>query len=251
MKKDASAQLVQAITEQMWAHAINLANAYPEDVKKRFSVTVERAPSRVYSLHWACTKNPTKEIITTLLRHFPEAIEKTDSAFNRLPLHYACCNGAHESVVRVLLEQFPAAANKTALNGRLPIHYATANGASAEVLAALIEHNPQGPRVADKRGMLPLHLACLQNASPQVILVLLKAFPEGVYFKTEKGNSPKSCLKTIPDSPNKKTVIALLDVSTKKCSRFHAAINSSVRGGKNQFRRYKKMLTAVDSAEFC
>jgi len=252
-KKDSTTAsvLFKAITEQKWAFAIQQTETYPDDTKTQAWVKVEKATTSLYPLHLACTKNPTEEIIAALLKCFPEAIAKSDDIFNRLPIHFACLNRAHESVVRALLKAHPVGASRVAMNGGLPVHYGVASGTSTEVLAALIEYYPQGARIADKRGMLPLHLAILQNASPHVVVMLLKAFPEGVYFKTLKGNSPKACLQDIPDSPEKKTILALLDVSTKKCSRFHAAINASVRGGNNQFTRYMKMITAVESAEFC
>lgn len=252
-KKVKPTSLSQVILEQQWAYVINLAKSYPDDVRKQFPVRVEKKETRMHALHLACTKNPNREIIDTLIECFPKAVEMTDTRFNRLPLHFACLNAANENVVRTLLRANATnSANRVATNGRLPIHYASAYGSSPEVITALIEYYPHGVRVADKRGMLPLHLACLQNASAHVILVLLKAFPESVYYKTIKGNTAQVCLQVNPeDCQNKRIVEDLLEVSKTKTCRFHAAVNSSVRGGINQFTRYNKMVTAVETAEFC
>eukprot|EP00527_Entomoneis_sp_CCMP2396_P002780 CAMPEP_0198147040 /NCGR_PEP_ID=MMETSP1443-20131203/33062_1 /TAXON_ID=186043 /ORGANISM="Entomoneis sp., Strain CCMP2396" /LENGTH=249 /DNA_ID=CAMNT_0043811193 /DNA_START=23 /DNA_END=772 /DNA_ORIENTATION=+ len=161
-------------------------------------------PSRVLPLHEAIVAKATFRCIQVILEIYSNAIWKTESSFQRLPLHCACWAGSSPQIIQFLIEQYEDACVTPDSLGRLPLHYAlttAANGggnADFTTVQTLLKANPRAARGQDKEGITPLYVACCAGASVEIIELLLKAYPEAVWtlHNNNKGttSSQHNCL---------------------------------------------------------
>ncbi len=168
--------IVSLITRQEWDIIMDRIEEFTEVIQSPLHTPVRAGYlARVSVLHLACERNPTYEILDTLVSIFPEALT---------------------------WRQLPGAA--------LPLHIAATWNASSSVIGYLLAANPQGTKQRDAVGNLPLHCACFAGASDEIIESLLCTYPMAVNVKNIQGSRPRDVVERLSHK-NKKVVMELID----------------------------------------
>lgn len=146
-----------------------------------------------------------EEVSTWLVVRFPNGKQ-----ISVLPLHVACALNPPPQVIESLIKPWPKALNaKEKLFGRLPLHLAVTEGGDLEVIQVLLKSAKRTAEARDNDGMLPIHLACLSGSSVGVVELLLNAFPAGTGVKDRRGNTPLDLAK-MSRSKNKHGIVSVL-----------------------------------------
>jgi len=120
--------LFRLIEERQWRDVME-QNIQNEDEAKQWvvkrdkdsgSITWRRLP-----IHEACIRQPTEEVMLSLLESFPEGARASDT-YGRLPLHHACVHGAQENVIHHLLMTYPDSIEVKDVWGKTPLAAAQA-----------------------------------------------------------------------------------------------------------------------------
>lgn len=169
--------------------------------------------AQVLPLHQVCTlPGIPVEIVTLLLRVYPDAIYCTETAFDRIPLHCACRTNADPEIIRAILQaEEDHVTNGPLLQGvswlclepdrlqRVPLHYAVSNGSTAETIDILLHAAPQAAQRTDKRGWTALHVAANAGSSLRVTEAIYRAYPPAIQCRNENACTPVQCIrKTAP-----------------------------------------------------
>ncbi|GKY94450.1 hypothetical protein MPSEU_000410900 [Mayamaea pseudoterrestris] len=183
-------ELYQAITDQKWDRAAQIAKKYP-----------------VQAATW-------------VVRHY----EDDDEIMWRfLPIHSACARQPPAYVIQALLKAYPDGAKCVDDQGMYPLHYACGNQASRDVIRMLLVNFPEAAKLPDPRGMLPIHyLACWGPSSVSVVDMLLVAHRDVASCRDEEGNTPLDLARE-GDYPERAAVMTALkkwmdDAGSKKSS---------------------------------
>jgi len=166
-------KLYEAITSSNWEEVIQLAESNPDEAKTwvvRYfedQEGVEKGDDekekeimwRILPIHSACARQPPIEVITALLKAYPEGAKCVDDQ-GMFALHYACGNQASKEVVRSLLMSFPDAAKMKDPRGMLAIHYLACWGPSSiAVVDMILVANSNVAYAKDEDGNTALDLA--------------------------------------------------------------------------------------------
>ena len=183
-------ELYQAITDQKWDRAAQVAKKHP-----------------VQAATW-------------VVRHY----EDDDEIMWRfLPIHSACARQPPAYVIQALLKAYPDGAKCVDDQGMYPLHYACGNQASRDVIRMLLVNFPEAAKLPDPRGMLPIHyLACWGPSSVSVVDMLLVAHRDVASCRDEEGNTPLDLARE-GDYPERAAVMTALkkwmdDNGSKKSS---------------------------------
>jgi ankyrin repeat protein len=131
------------------------------------------------TLHDACERQDTAEILVRTKVHPEEAVREDDRGAT--PLHIACWTNPPLSVVEALIQAFPGAIQDQDVHGDTPLHVALTNPeTNPDVIQALLEACPSAASIPNKEGLYPLHKACRYGATEQVVNALLEAYPEAL-----------------------------------------------------------------------
>jgi len=139
-------------------------------------------------LHILLEKKPPADVISTLIRYSPNAIEIKNKC-GELPIHTASRYGASVEVLNLSLQAYPAGLAVKDNFGSLPLHNLCKFGSSPEAVDLLINVYPGAVRVSDLENCLPIHLACARqtNLNLKVLNHLLMAYPESIGEKSIHG----------------------------------------------------------------
>jgi ankyrin repeat protein len=138
------------------------------------------------TLHDACERQDTAEILVRTKVHPEEAVREDDRGAT--PLHIACWTNPPLSVVEALIQAFPGAIQDQDVHGDTPLHVALTNPeTNPDVIRALLEACPSAASIANKEGLYPLHKACRYGATEQVVNALLEAYPEALRTHIKMG----------------------------------------------------------------
>uniref|UniRef100_A0A7S4RWJ4 Uncharacterized protein n=1 Tax=Ditylum brightwellii TaxID=49249 RepID=A0A7S4RWJ4_9STRA len=131
------------------------------------------------------------EVISLLLRSFPDAVKEKDNDYGRLALHTACEEGASLDVISLLLESWPDAIKVKDRYDETPLHTACVIRAPFDAISLLLSAWPDAIKEKDRDGRTPLFLACHQEASLDVISLLLESWPDAIKVRrTEASKHP-------------------------------------------------------------
>uniref|UniRef100_A0A7S1VSB5 Uncharacterized protein n=1 Tax=Grammatophora oceanica TaxID=210454 RepID=A0A7S1VSB5_9STRA len=155
-------KLYEAITSSTWNAALAAVNSNPAEARTWVVRKYENSEDimwRFLPLHSACARQPPSDLMTALLKAYPEAaLSKDDQGM--YALHYACGNQASRDVIRQLLAANPGAAKMPDPRGMLPIHYLACWGpSSVSIIDMLLVANRNVGDIKDDDGNTPLSLA--------------------------------------------------------------------------------------------
>ena len=116
--------LFKLVEDFNWKKAVAYAQEYRHEasqwvVKAKFD---SNSCWRRLPIHEACIRDPSIEIIFTLLESYPDGAFQEDS-YDRTPLHYAIIHGASVDVVYLLLEAFHYGKDVQDFFGKTPADY--------------------------------------------------------------------------------------------------------------------------------
>lgn len=101
-----------------------------------------------------------------------------------LPLHVACTWGASSDIISYLLKLYPDSSKQKDSGGNLPLHQACYSGASFQVVEELVKMWPDGIIMKNGSGSTPLDIVeRLQHANKENVISLLKQWKEKTDFK--------------------------------------------------------------------
>lgn len=194
-KKTATVNLNKAIVDNNWIHAKCIIQDDKECCQKwSTSISFLNVTSNILPIHQACAaENVPLDFIMTLLRAFPEAIKKTESAFRRIPLHIALKSRVSEEVIRFLIQSYPDGVRRKDLLGRVPLHYAISNSLPLNIVRYLIDACPELITATDIKGWTPLHVAANKAVSTEIVLMIVRSRPEVMKMKNKHGWTPLKC----------------------------------------------------------
>ena len=134
-----------------------------------------------------------EELIQRSKTHPSEAMY-TDRCRNT-PLHLACRRQPSAEVVTSLLLADPMAFQRNTIDGLTPLHFAAYCGAKTDVVEILIQEGKQQQQhpLTDCRGRTPLHCACAgfrTSHRPAVVRLLLEAHPGSANLPDERNRTP-------------------------------------------------------------
>jgi hypothetical protein len=192
-------ELYQAITDQKWDRAAQVAKKHPVQAATwvvRHYEDDDEIMWRFLPIHSACARQPPAFVIQALLKAYPDGAKCVDDQ-GMYPLHYACGNQASRDVIRMLLVNFPEAAKLPDPRGMMPIHYLACWGpSSVSVVDMLLVAHRDVASCRDEDGNTPLDLA-REGDYPEraAVMVALKKWMDDTTTTNGKkatGNSKKS-----------------------------------------------------------
>jgi hypothetical protein len=158
--------------DKHWAAAALRCRSHPQEARDVMEVKVRGAyTAKITPLHYACENQPSVEVISTLIKANPAALERRQEPGGQLPLHAACTWGASPEVIQALL---------------------TALSSCAEM--------------KDFLSNLPLHCACYSGADTKVIELLLSAYPQSVWPRNHQGSSAVDIVRRLSHRNRKETL---------------------------------------------
>jgi len=102
-----------------------------------------------------------------------------------LPLHVACTWGSTSDIISYLLKYYPDAAREKDHGGNLPLHQACYSGASFQVVEELAKTWPDGIIVKNGSGSTPLDIVeRLQHPNKDTVISLMRKWKERTDFKS-------------------------------------------------------------------
>ena len=134
-----------------------------------------------------------EELIQRSKTHPSEAMY-TDRCRNTA-MHLACRRQPSAEVVTSLLLADPMAFQRTTIDGLTPLHFAAYCGAKTDVVEILLQEGKQQQQhpLTDCRGRTPLHCACAgfrTSHRPAVVQLLLEAHPGSANMPDERNRTP-------------------------------------------------------------
>ena len=205
--------------EEDWQSALTEIECHPRETRywsSRPGFFDGRSDSKVLPLHVAFSVHAPLEVIRAIVEAYPEALEKKESYFKRLPLHVACQFAPSADVIEYLTQEYKTGVIEPDILGRLPLHYACANGAPLDVVRTLLQAGGAASCLySDYNGWLPLHVAVHHGASTEVVEEMITVCPSAVSLRTRKRSTALSLAEKV-QTKNREEVIALLKgVSSK------------------------------------
>jgi hypothetical protein len=114
---------------------------------------------RFLPLHSACARQPPTEIVSALIRAYPQGAGCCDDQ-GIYPLHYAAGNQASTDVIRSLIFAYPPAAGLADPQGMFPIHYMSQWGPSeSDVIGIIVFADREACTMKDDNGCTALDYA--------------------------------------------------------------------------------------------
>lgn len=130
--------------DKHWTAAALRCRSHPQEACEAMEVKVRGAyTAKITPLHYACENKPSTEVIKTLIKANPAALERRQEPGGQLPLHAACTWGASSDVIQTLLAAHPSSAEMKDFLSNLPLHCACYSGAATVVIEALLRVYPQ------------------------------------------------------------------------------------------------------------
>ena len=158
--------------DKHWAAAALRCRSHPQEAREVMEVKVRGAyTAKITPLHYACENQPSVEVISTLIKANPAALERRQEPGGQLPLHAACTWGASPDVIQALLTALSSCA-----------------------------------QMKDFLSNLPLHCACYSGADTKVIELLLSAFPQSVWPRNHQGSSAVDIVRRLSHCNRKETL---------------------------------------------
>jgi len=166
--------------DKHWEAAALRCRLRPNEAGEALEVKVRGAyTAKITPLLFACEHNPSVEVIQALIKANPKSLKRRQDPGGQLPIHAACTWGASPAVIDVLLSTDPTMAEEQ-----------------------------------DFLSNLPLHCACYSGAETSIIRALLRVYPQSVWPRNHQGSSAVDIVKRL-SHPNRREVLALLDMTTK------------------------------------
>jgi biopolymer transport protein ExbB/TolQ len=157
------------------------------------------------------------EARTWVVRHYEG--EEKEIMWRFLPIHSACARDPPANVISALLKAYPEGSACVDDQGMYALHYACGNQASREVIRLLLVANSMAAKCADPRGMLPIHyLACWGPSSVSIIDMVMVANRDVGKAQDYDGNTPLD-LAMEGDYPERNAVVSVLKRWLEKSSR--------------------------------
>ncbi|GFH55618.1 hypothetical protein CTEN210_12094 [Chaetoceros tenuissimus] len=186
--------LARWILDKDYLNAINLIKREPSRARTRITAHAFLGGHRdadVLPIHLLLSQaDAPMDLITTLLRAYPESIHKVEKGYNRNCLHIALKSYVKDSVMSYLIQLNPNMCQQLDKLGRLPIHYAISNLHKDELIREMLHIYPESAKAFDKGGWTPLHVACQTYTSPELVEEILALNPEGILMRTNQGSTP-------------------------------------------------------------
>jgi len=162
-------------------------------------------------------KSHPHEARTWVVRHYEG--EEKEIMWRFLPIHSACARDPPANVISALLKAYPEGSACVDDQGMYALHYACGNQASREVIRLLLVANSMAAKCADPRGMLPIHyLACWGPSSVSIIDMVMVANRDVGKAQDYDGNTPLD-LAMEGDYPERNAVVSVLKRWLEKSSR--------------------------------
>ncbi|KAL7497414.1 hypothetical protein ACHAWT_008203 [Skeletonema menzelii] len=181
--------LFRLILKKDWEGVANRLTMFPDEAMTWIVTKGYNGNLRFLPLHKACVLTPPAAIIETLIKAFPEGVQRSDQD-GWLPLHCACFYGAPPESIEELIRANPKAAQVKDDDSRLPLHYACMKGAPDSVVTKLLGAHVKGALAKDNDGRMPLHHACAKAVDDKVIETLVRLGPKALQSKDNNGRIP-------------------------------------------------------------
>mmetsp|Transcript_28301 Transcript_28301/g.41556 ORF Transcript_28301/g.41556 Transcript_28301/m.41556 type:complete len:615 (+) Transcript_28301:121-1965(+) len=181
--------LFRLILKKDWEGVSNRLTMFPDEAMTWIVTKGYNGNLRFLPLHKACVLTPPPAIIASLIKAFPDAVQRSDQD-GWLPLHCACFYGAPPASIDELTQANPKAAQVKDDDSRLPLHYACMKGAPDSVVSKLLGAHVKGALVKDNDGRMPLHHACAKAVDDKVIETLVRLGPKALQSKDNNGRIP-------------------------------------------------------------
>ena len=105
-----------------------------------------------------------------------------------LPIHSACARQPPVELVSALIRAYPQGAGSCDDQGMYPLHYAAGNQASTEVIKSLLFSYPPAAGLADPQGLFPIHyMAQWGPSEPDAIGIIVFADREVCKLRDDNG----------------------------------------------------------------
>lgn len=180
----------------------------------------------------ACEKSP-EEARTWVVRHYEESDEddgKREIMWRFLPIHSASARQPPKEVISALLKAYPDGAKCVDDQGMYALHYACGNQAKRDVIRMLLVAYPDAAAIKDPNGMLPMHyLACWGPSDISIMDMVLVAHRQAVHAKDADGNTPMDLAKEGEYEENEQVVDLLKKWSSSNSSAGSYSYHSSSR----------------------
>jgi ankyrin repeat protein len=203
------------ILDHQWQNAIDLIKIDPSVLRKRYAIPafVEgKDASDVHAIHHACSMADVPlALIQTILFACPESIQKTESALHRTCLHIAILKGLPDEIVSFLIKAYPEAIQAQDKIGRVPLHYACSNIRSYESMKDIILTFPQCIRAPDWKNWTPLHVASTKNTDPNIIELMTSLEPEAVIMVNNSGSNAFKLALDSNQYVNRESILEILE----------------------------------------
>ena len=125
------------------------------------------------------------------VKHHPKEARKHD-VDGLFPLHWACSGDPTHEVVVALLNAYPQGALEVDMEGSTALHFLTYYGVKdPRILEEMLRYNPDCAKARDVRGRTPLYIACESceaKLSTDVFRVLLMHSAEVITLSRGKGD---------------------------------------------------------------
>ena len=186
--------LHQLMFDGNWSDATNFINANGKFARKKrvapqFLNTL--CNSDLLPIHFACSRSDvTYEFLEALLFAYPSSITKRESGCLRNCLHIAVKSRVPDEIISYLIRRYPEGVKMQDAMGRIPLHYALSNMRSAELIEELIAACPETLWAQDKLGWSPLHVAVGTLTPAEVIEHILSISAETITLTTQSGRTP-------------------------------------------------------------
>jgi hypothetical protein len=170
-------------------------------------------------------KQPTPEVIQTLLQYAPDSILQEDMD-GCLPIMHAAATNDTLDVINLLYEADPTSLTRVDNFGGACIHYATFSG-RIEMVQYILSKQPSCVQLVEGNGALPLHDA-VQNSRGydvqyEIVQLLITKYPDAIYHRDNQGAFPFH--KAVKYSNMR--VVELLFERFSKVKRIHFQHNSA------------------------
>ena len=150
---------------------------------------------RQIPLHMACWGSKDRQLVSLLIKLFPQGVKKKDDSGN-LPIHLAA--SSCPKLVPILLKSFPESIDIPTRERRHALHLACRYSPSSfndnDYHKGIVELIKAGPQHAStpyqSSKMLPLHQVCANGLSMEVVKALVEAYPDAVKIPDANGDLP-------------------------------------------------------------
>lgn len=181
-------------SQQILNKTIKIRNWYEAARIAHNDETFARIPDIDNSLpiHTAVSLGCTTELVTILLKAYPECIIIRDCNGN-LPIHLAAKHRRDKiwldlnEISSILYLAYPRGLAEKDSNGNIPIHLAIRSRAPDDMVYFFLKSYPESAKLTDQFGNLPLHLALQFEANYSVVHELIKVYPKSTTIKNAQG----------------------------------------------------------------